>query len=50
MCQLVAPMGMLVSSIDCALVGEINVVSISVEVGVAFKSANDSLVSGIDSV
>ena len=42
--------GMLVSGIDCALVGEINSVSIGGEVGVAFKSADDLLVSCIDSV
>ena len=42
--------GTLVSSIDCALVGEINGVSIGGEVGVAFKSADDLLVSRIDSV
>ena len=42
--------GMLVSSIDGALVGGINSMSVSSEVGVAFKSADDLLVSCIDSV
>ena len=42
--------GMLVSGIDCTLVDEINSTSISGEVGVAFKSADDLLVSRIDSV
>ena len=42
--------GTLVSGIDGALVSGINSMLVGSEVGVAFKSADDLLVSGIDSV
>ena len=41
---------MLLSGIDGALVGRINSMSVGSEVSVAFKSADDLLVSRIDSV